>query len=118
MNYNNNIQIWNTQLKKMGFNWEKQENEFIFTAGPLFLNQSESISWLETIIQQDPDDYLYHDLALSWISNSENKYSAMIDSNITDIVDALFQCNNPWTDPYDKLITQILDSKAIFEKFN
>lgn len=116
--YNNNIQIWNTQLKKMGFHWEKQQNEFLFTAGPLFLNQSESISWLETVIQQDPNDDLYHDLALSWLSNSENKYSAMIDSNITDMVDALFQCNNPWTDPYDKLITQILDSKAIFEKFN
>ena len=47
-----------------------------------------------------------------------NKYSAMIDSNITDIVDALFQCNNPWTDPHDKPVTRILDSKALSVQFH
>ncbi len=118
LNSKSNIQIWDMQLKKMGFHWEKEGNDFVFTAGPLFLNQSESISWLETIIQQDPDDEIYNDLALSWLSNSENKYSAMIDSNITDIVDALFQCNNPWTDPHDKPVTRILDSKALSVQFH
>jgi DNA mismatch repair protein MutL len=117
-NHNSNIEIWDMQLKKMGFHWNKQESQFVFTAGPLFLNQSESISWLETIIQQDPNDDIYKDLALSWLSNSKNKYSAMIDSNITDIVDTLFQCKNPWTDPYNKPVTRILDSKTLSAQFN
>tara|TARA_B100000780_G_C21124949_1_gene456166 strand:+ start:3550 stop:5313 length:1764 start_codon:yes stop_codon:yes gene_type:complete len=113
----NNFEIWSNQLKRLGYHWEIKGDEYIFSAGPLFLNQSEAISWLEALIQESPEDINLDKLTLSWVSTMKNEYPIIPESNISNIIDILFECDNPWTDPNGKTVTRILDSKALAEQF-
>jgi len=81
------------------------------------LNQSEAISWLEALIQESPEDINLDKLTLSWVSTMKNEYPIIPESNISNIIDILFECDNPWTDPNGKTVTRILDSKALAEQF-
>ena len=112
-----NIELWHDELKKLGYHWEDNHDHYIFSAGPAFLSQSEGIKCLDEFIIQNPEEKDYRKLALSWLSKITNGYSAKSDSKLSDFVDLLFQSNNPWTDPYGKTITHILDSNTLASQF-
>ena len=112
-----NIELWHDELKRLGYHWEENDDHYIFSAGPAFLSQSEGITCLDEFLLQNPEEKDYRKLALSWLSKITNGYSAKSDSKLSDFVDLLFQSNNPWTDPYGKTITHILDSNALASQF-
>ena len=112
-----NIELWHDELQRLGYHWEATHDHYIFSAGPAFLSQSEGIACLEEFILQNPEKQDYRKLALSWLSKITTGYSAKSDSKLSDLVDLLFQSNNPWTDPYGKTITHILDSNALASQF-
>ena len=112
-----NIELWHDELQRLGYHWEATHDHYIFSAGPAFLSQSEGITCLEEFILQNPEKQDYRKLALSWLSKITTGYSAKSDSKLSDLVDLLFQSNNPWTDPYGRTVTRILDSNALASQF-
>ena len=112
-----NIELWHDELQRLGYHWEATHDHYIFSAGPAFLSQSEGIACLEEFILQNPEKQDYRKLALSWLSKITTGYSAKSDSKLSDLVDLLFQSNNPWTDPYGRTVTRILDSNALASQF-
>ena len=112
-----NIELWHDELQRLGYHWEATHDHYIFSAGPAFLSQSEGIACLEEFILQNPEKQDYRKLALSWLSKITTGYSAKSDSKLSDLVDVLFQSNNPWTDPYGRTVTRILDSNALASQF-
>ena len=112
-----NLELWHDELHRLGYHWENTPDHYIFSAGPAFLSQSEGMICLEEFILQNPEEKDYQKLALSWLSKITNGYSAKSDSKISDLVDLLFQSNNPWMDPYGKTVARILDSKALASQF-
>lgn len=112
-----NIELWHDELQRLGYHWEATHDHYIFSAGPAFLSQSEGIACLEEFILQNPEKQDYRKLALSWLSKITTGYSAKSDSKLSDLVDLLFQSNNPWTDPYGRKVTRILDSNALASQF-
>ena len=113
----NNFEIWSNQLKRLGYHWEIKGDEYIFSAGPLFLNQSEAISWLEALIQESPEDINLDKLTLSWVSKMRKQCPRTREAKISDSIDSRLECENPWGDPNGKTVTRILDSKALAEQF-
>ena len=115
--FKGNIELWHDELQRLGYHWEATHDHYIFSAGPAFLSQSEGIACLEEFILQNPEKQDYRKLALSWLSKITTGYSAKSDSKLSDLVDLLFQSNNPWTDPYGRTVTRILDSNALASQF-
>ncbi|MDG1253032.1 MAG: DNA mismatch repair endonuclease MutL [Schleiferiaceae bacterium] len=112
-------EAWVDILPRLGFQWTEEEGERRLVAGPYFLEPSEAMEWLESILAAHPEhteDALQQAIN-QWLSNWAYKKSMPQATDLPALLDELFALDNPWVNAQGKAIARILDGEALSAQF-
>lgn len=110
---------WVDILPRLGFQWTEEQGVRQIQAGPYFLEPSEAMEWLESLLATNPqqEEEALQQVINQWLSAWATNKSLPQTQDLRALLDELFALENPWVDAQGKAIARILDGEALSAQF-
>ncbi|MDA9151752.1 hypothetical protein N9N85_03290, partial [Schleiferiaceae bacterium] len=99
--------------------WTEEQGARQIQAGPYFLEPSEAMEWLESLLATNPqqEEEALQQVINQWLSAWATNKSLPQTQDLRALLDELFALENPWVDAQGKAIARILDGEALSAQF-
>lgn len=109
---------WEDRIAGMGYQWSIDGDQWTWESGPYFMSPELAIDWLAEVVQCDPDTEDWGKaLVTKWLDSLEAIPDPVQGQSLKDILDRLFESDNPWQDDRLKPVARILDAEGLAAQF-